>query len=103
MNNDNGNSFIIIEILFKEERKQTEETCTACPLWRNRKIQTSYKRSKGNMKTVTAEAKTHLGSDIIFVVLPVQIATMDLNGAQPIKRMANTLSHVNVTIGYFYR
>lgn len=103
MNNDNGNSFIIIEILFREERKQTEETCTACPLWRNGKIQTGYKRSKGNMKTVTAEAKTHLGSDIIFVVLPVQIATTDLSGAQPIHWKANTLSHVNVTISYFYR
>lgn len=100
MNNDN--SFIIIEILFKEERKQKGETRTACPLWRNGKIQTGYKRSKGNIKTVTAEAKTHLGSDLIFVVLPVQITTMDLNGAKPINRMANILSHVNVTISYFY-
>lgn len=88
---------------YLKERKQTEETCTACPLWRNGKIQTGYKRSKGNMKTVTAEAKTHLGSDIIFVALPVQIATMDLNGAQRINRMVNILSNVNVTISYFYR
>lgn len=67
MNNDNGNPFIIIEILLKEERKQKGETGTACPLWRNGKIQTGYKRSKGNMKTITAGAKTRLGSDIIFV------------------------------------
>lgn len=98
MNNDNGNSLILLKYYLKRKGNKQKKHVLHVLFG----ITGKYKRSKGNMKTVTAEAKTHLGSDIIFVVLPVQIATMDLNGAQPINRIANTLSHVNVTISHFY-